>query len=158
MWQISSHDPTVLFLIISNTVYIDIYILTCITNNFPTHPPGRSLSVLMLLHLWYQLFVSYWVVVLTLISPWPPSFHLVYSLKVLDLGWNSVRSFLVCASYGQQGIWLTVGCRRRLPRSCPSQSSDFSGHCLTLCRYLVFVAFLVVSSWFPFTCAIPRCL
>ena len=31
-------------------------------------------------------FVSSWIVALTLIGPWPPSFLLVYNLGVLDLG------------------------------------------------------------------------
>lgn len=41
--------------------------------------------------------VSFWIVVLTLTSPAPPSFDLAYSLRVPDLGWNPpciMRSFL----------------------------------------------------------------
>lgn len=62
-----------------------------------------SMQSVMVIFLMYSLLfvVFFWIVVQTLTSPWPPSFCLAYSLKVLDLGWNppcKVMSFLVLMS------------------------------------------------------------
>ena len=40
--------------------------------------------------------VSSWTDALVFTSPLPPSFHLVYSLRLLDLGWNSSCIEFLC--------------------------------------------------------------
>ena len=58
---------------------------------------SSSLRAIFLMYPWI-LVPSSWTVVLKLTSPRPPSFHLVYSIRVLNLEWNPpciVRSFLV---------------------------------------------------------------
>ena len=86
-----------------------------------------SLGAIFLLHSWIFV-VLFCTVALTLTSPWPPPFCLVYCLRVLGLGWNppyTVRNFLLLlsvfsiSSFGQVNI--PVGC---------------SMTCLTICRLL----------------------
>ena len=67
--------------------------------------------------------VSSWTVALTLTSPRPPSFRLVYSIRVLDLGWNplpsgkSIPSVLIIFPLFETiqphcPIWMTSLCHR----------------------------------------------
>ena len=51
-----------------------------------------SLGAIFLMYYW--IFVSYWIVALTLTSSQPPFFCFLYSLRLLDLGWNQYIQYI----------------------------------------------------------------
>ena len=97
------HRSLVCFLDISHFLYLPLFSLGFI---YLIHSLSRtSLGDIFFMYSWI-LVVSSWIVALTFTHPPPPSFCFVYSLRVLDKGWNIwlLSPPLAMLSY-QQGIW-----------------------------------------------------
>lgn len=125
----------------------------------------RLLVAIFLMYSW-MFVVSSWTVVLTLSSPWPPSFHLVYSLivqlsihgKELSCIDSSDFYCLLLPAYYPRRVFdhrqgIGVNCLALVhPIQLTPQDLPYS------LQYLVVWAFLAASLWFPLACGIPRYL